>query len=67
MSDELVEQLRDALCEYAAHQSWRCEHAPHWYMVDSSVVPAGDCPCGLLATFAQLGVDVPVALRTAAQ
>jgi hypothetical protein len=63
VSDEL-EQLREALREYAAHQSWRCEHPSHWYMVDRAVVPVDDCPCGLLGTLKRLGLDVHDSQRT---
>lgn len=49
--DEAVE----ALIEYGDHQSWRCAHPPHWYLVDPSAVPDGDCPCGLLGTLARFG------------
>jgi hypothetical protein len=48
--DEARERLAEAveaLREYGDHQSWRCAHPPHWYLCDSSVVPDGNCPCGL--------------------
>jgi hypothetical protein len=47
---ELLDEARALLAEaieYTDHQSWRCDHPPHWYLVDSSVIPEGDCPCGL--------------------
>jgi hypothetical protein len=51
--------LADALREYAAHNSWRCEHPPHWYLVHPEVIAEDDCPCGLLGTFRALGVEPP--------
>jgi hypothetical protein len=48
--------LEEALLEYAEHQSWRCDYPPHWYLVEPSVVPENDCPCGLLGTLATLGL-----------
>lgn len=56
--DELREALREALREYADHQSWRCEHAPHYYLDDSSQVPVDDCYCGLRKTLADLGIEL---------
>lgn len=55
--EQEVAQLREAMREFATHQSWRCEHAPHWHMVDPSRVPEGDCPCGLLGVVKALGLD----------
>jgi hypothetical protein len=40
--------LQEALDEYADHQSWRCQHPPHYYLAGDP--PAdGDCACGLIA------------------
>jgi hypothetical protein len=44
--DEARALLAEAI-EYTDHQSWRCDHPPHWYLADSSAIPEGDCPCGL--------------------
>jgi len=44
--DPLAELLHEAL-EYAEHTSWRCEHPPHYYLVNGP--PADDCACGLIA------------------
>jgi hypothetical protein len=50
--------LREALVEYAEHGSWRCEHAPHYYLTDEgrADIPEGDCPCGLDGTLRKLGL-----------
>jgi len=52
-----VERLREALGEYADHQSWRCEHPPHYYLAGDPP-ENGDCACGLLGTLKACGVSV---------
>ena len=39
--DELLAEFH----EYAEHQSWRCGHAPHYYLVGGEALES--CPCGL--------------------
>lgn len=53
---QTVVKLTHLVTEYATHQSWRCEHAPHWHLVDPSSVPEGDCPCGLLGALGEVGL-----------
>lgn len=49
------------LVGYREHASWRCEHAPHYYMTDP---PAdGHCPCGLDA-LEQRAHDLGITLDT---
>jgi len=45
-----VERLREVIQEYAQHDSWRCGH-PGRYPQDE------DCPCGLLSTLRDAGLD----------
>lgn len=50
--DELLAEFH----EYAEHQSWRCGHAPHYYLVGGEALES--CPCGLdevLARFPREG------------
>lgn len=42
---------REALEEYASHQSWRCEH-PDRYPWEP------DCPCGLTGTLRELNIEM---------
>jgi hypothetical protein len=52
-----VEELREALREYAQHNSWRCEHAPHYYLAGGKDRdPELGCPCGLDKTLRELGI-----------
>jgi hypothetical protein len=50
-----VEQLEQALREYAEHQSWRCQYADkQYYLVHSP--PVDDCACGFDKTMRELGL-----------
>lgn len=49
--DALIRELRQALEEYADHQSWRCGH-PDRYPWNP------DCPCGLVSTLRGFGIPV---------
>lgn len=53
-----VRVLEEALREYAQHQSWRCDYAPHFYMTAEAraLVPEGDCACGLNRTLRDLAL-----------
>lgn len=49
----------DALLPYVEHDSWRCEHPPHYYLADTpaDLLEGRDCYCGLIATLEELSVD----------
>jgi hypothetical protein len=55
VSDELVEQLRQIVLDYAQHDSWRCAYPPHYYLVDPP--EKGDCACGLLGRLRAVGIE----------
>jgi hypothetical protein len=46
-----AEELRQALVDYADHQSWRCGH-PDRYPWEP------DCPCGLTAVLRRFNIEV---------
>jgi hypothetical protein len=50
-AEEERDRLREALVEYADHQSWRCGH-PDRYSQDP------DCRCGLVQTWRDLGFQI---------
>lgn len=50
-----IAELEAVIREYAEHQSWRCEYAPHYYLVNP---PTDDCACGLDGTLRALGLFV---------
>lgn len=51
-----VHLLREIITDYAQHDSWRCEHPPHFYFADG---PPDDleCACGLVAELRAAGLD----------
>jgi len=49
------ERLEGLLAEFLAHQSWRCEHPPHFYLAEKP--PRDDCPCRLLSTLREAGFE----------
>ena len=62
--DELLAEFH----EYAEHQSWRCGHAPHYYLVGGEALES--CPCGLdevLARFPLATEKAEQASETAAR
>lgn len=54
-AEDRIRELEEAMREYAQHTSWRCEHPPHYYLVERSGGYVG-CPCGLDATLRELGL-----------
>jgi hypothetical protein len=45
-AERLHNLLGEAMTEYVDHQSWRCEHRPHFYLIGGEPRD-GHCPCGL--------------------
>lgn len=46
--------------EFTQHDSWRCEHAPHFYMAtlpDEAKNNPDWCACGLLQSLAEAGIN----------
>ena len=47
-TDPTPARLVEIIREYAQHDSWRCEHPPHFYLASPEPLPDGTCPCGLV-------------------
>lgn len=55
---EEIRALTAVVNDYAQHDSWRCEHPPHYYLAnDGAKQLGGDCACGLLSALERAGID----------
>lgn len=50
------ELLLAIIDEYVQHDSWRCEHPPHYYLAGGPP-ENGDCACHLLSSLEAAGID----------